>query len=126
MIDAMFDLFQTAGSRSCRESLAFYHEREWRIARLFSSGVRCRRMRTETATGETDLPSSVRELRARLWALDGDFSWEQVLDDCAILHGTRDRAFFDFVEEIVVSDGGCRRRGGPVGIRRGSGSDRAP
>ena len=99
MIDATFDLLQTADSRSCPESLAYYHEREWRIAPVFSSGVRCRRMRTETATGETDLPSWVRELRARLRALDSDFFSEQVLDECAILDETRDRTFF--VEEIV-------------------------
>ncbi len=101
MIDGMFDLFQTADSRSCPESLAYYHEREWRIAPLFSSGVRCRRLKTETAAGENGLPPWVRELRARLRALDGDFFAEQVLDDSAILHGTRDRTFFDFVEEVV-------------------------
>ena len=101
MIDAMFDLFQTADSRSCPESLAYYHEREWRIAPLFSSGVRCRRMKTEIATGERDLPAWVRDFRTRLRALDGDFFSEQILDQCAILHGTRDRTFFDFVEEIV-------------------------
>lgn len=101
MIDAMFDLFETADSHSCPESLAYYHEREWRIAPLFSSGVRCRRMRTEIATGEADLPAWVRELRTRLRTLDGEFFSERVLDECAILHGTRDRTFFDFVEEIV-------------------------
>ncbi|MCY4662572.1 MAG: hypothetical protein OXF93_22590 [Acidobacteria bacterium] len=130
MIDAMLDLFQTVDSRSCPESLAYYHEREWRIAPLFSAGVRCRRLCAEKASGEAEPPSWVNEMRAELRALDGDFFTERVLDDSAILHGTAKEAFFDFVEEIVCPAdsaedvaqllrgrgilGRARRCGGPV------------
>ena len=100
-IDAMFDLFQTVDSDSCPESLAYYQEREWRIAPLFSSGVRCRRLRVEKNSGETELPAWIRELRSSLRSIDRDFFTEEVLDDSSILHGTDDRTFFDFVEEIV-------------------------
>ena len=128
MIDAMFDLFQTADSHSCPESLAYYHEREWRIAPLFTAGVRCRRLRVESASGEGELPPWVGELRARLRSLDSDFFTEQVLDDSAILHGTHDRTFFDFVEEIVCP-AECAagvaellgRHGDLRGIQRGDG-----
>ena len=128
MIDAMFDLFQTADSHSCPESLAYYHEREWRIAPLFSAGVRCRRLRAEIARGETELPPWVAELRARLRSLDGDFFTDEVLDDSAILHGTQDVAFFDFVEEVVcpaesaAAVGGLLQRYGNLcGVQRGDG-----
>ncbi len=100
-IDGMLDLFQTADSRHCPESLAYYHEREWRIAPLFSSGVRCRRLKVEKANGEKELPAWVRELRGKLLSIDRDFFSEEVLDDSVILHGTHDQTFFDFVEEIV-------------------------
>lgn len=100
-IDAMFDLFQTADSSSSPESLAYYQEREWRITSLFSTGVRCRRLRLDKTSGERELPTWVPELRSKLRSLDSDFFTEEVLNESTILHGTQDRTFFDFIEEIV-------------------------
>ncbi|MDE0000054.1 MAG: hypothetical protein OXQ89_20105 [Rhodospirillaceae bacterium] len=100
-IDAILDLFQTADSRSSAESLAYYQEREWRVAPLFSAGVRCRRLRLDKVSGEKALPAWVPELRGELRSLDGEFFTEEVLNESAVLYGTHNRRFFEFVEEIV-------------------------
>ena len=99
-IEAMLDLFQTADSYTRPGSLAYYQEREWRIAALFSSGLRSRRLVVES-NREAKLPTWVDELRDSLRSVDGDFFTKERLDQSTILHGTTDEAFFDFVEEIV-------------------------
>ena len=92
-IDAILDLFQTADGRSTAGSLAYYREREWRIAPLFSAGVRCRRLRLDKASGEKELPAWVPKLRGELRLLDGGFFTEEVLNGSAVLYGTENRRF---------------------------------
>lgn len=102
-IDIVFDFFQTADSKTLPDSLAYYHQREWRIIRLFGPHVQCCRLGADAVLdGNAAMPSHERYVvRKKLKYIDHDFFSDGRLDGSAILSGAKGLPFFDYVEEIV-------------------------
>ena len=102
-IDILLDFFQTADSHDAQGSLAYYQQREWRIVRAHGPHVRCYRLALDC---KLDAQSAMckadrRLIRKNLKCLNRDFFTDDCLENSAILQGTDDESFFDFVQEII-------------------------
>lgn len=102
-INILLKFFQTADSHATSGSLAYYQQKEWRIVQLFGPHVQCYRLGSDrTLDGEYAISDSDwRQLRERLQYLNSDFFTDDRLEGSALLTGTEDEPFFDFIEEIL-------------------------
>lgn len=100
-IGILLNFFQTADSRTSGP-LEYYQQREWRITRLFGPQIRCHKL---FPTWPDEVLSTVgpflKELCYRLKFVDSEFFTDDLLADSAILVGTKEQSFFDFVDEVI-------------------------
>ncbi len=103
-IDIILNFFQTADSKMEADALDYFHQREWRIVRLFGAHAQCHTLSLTHDIDRADCyPLELRrKLRGRLAELDRNYFSKTKLDRSFVLVGTSTLPFFHFVDEVVV------------------------
>lgn len=100
----IFNFFQIADSKKSFGPLSYYQQREWRLVKLFGQHVFCFPLDMKYyMDGKMGYPKcECLELRRRLASVNYHFFSKEKLDRSSILLGTKDKPFFEHVDELII------------------------